>query len=441
MSAPPPAPPGQGRFEMKPAASGPTARSGRRAFIGVLLCNVLEWYDFVIYGLLAVHLSRAFFPQESDTVALLATLAVFGVSFVMRPLGGLLLGGLGDSQGRKPALMIAAILMAAGTFAIGLLPTFEAIGVFAPVLLLVARLVQGFSAGGEWGIANAFLLETSPEGRRGFSTSFLSVTVALGSGLASAVAALLVTALSPENMEDWGWRMPFLLGGTLGIVALWLRSGIDETPVYRRVQAARASAGTVLRRIRRPGLTVLGFTMHWTVCYYVFLIYMPLFTQRHAGLSAAQATWSNTICIASIILLVPLIGRLSDRYGRRPFLLCSCLLVLALVVPAMWAIVAFQSFPLVVGVQVLFGVTIALYSGPAPAVVAELFLTPDRSRWSSVSYAMAAAIFGGFAPFIAVWLTAMVDNPLAPAGYVIAAGATSLLVVWRMPETAHMPIS
>ncbi|MBS9476915.1 MFS transporter [Ancylobacter radicis] len=426
---------------MKPAGLEPTAKRRRRAFVGVLLCNVLEWYDFVIYGLLAVYLSQVFFPLQDDTVALLATLAVFGASFVMRPLGGLVLGGLGDSRGRKPALMITAVLMAVGTLAIGVLPSFEAIGVLAPVLLLAARLVQGFSAGGEWGIANAFLLETSPEGRRGFSTSFLSVTVALGSGLASAVAAVLVSTLSPETMEDWGWRLPFLLGGSLGIVALWLRTGIDETPVYSREQAARASTVTVLRRIRRPSLTVLGFTMHWTVCYYVFLIYMPLFTQRHAGLSAAQATWSNTICIAAIILLVPFIGRLSDRYGRRPFLLCSCLLVLALVVPAMWVIVAFESFPLVVGVQLLFGVAIALYSGPGPAVVAELFSTPDRSRWSSVSYAMAAAIFGGFAPFIAVWLTAMLDNPLAPAGYVIIAAGTSLLVIWHMPETAHRPIS
>ncbi len=438
MSAPHPSLPAQ-VDPMTPAGHEPTARR-RRAFIGVLLCNLLEWYDFVIYGLLAVHLSHAFFPQGGDHVALLATLAVFGVSFVMRPLGGLVLGGLGDRQGRKPALMLTAVLMAVSTFAIGILPTFGAIGLVAPLLLLLARLVQGFSAGGEWGIANAFLLETSSQGRRGFATSFLSVTVALGSGLASAVAAMLVTTLSPEAMVDWGWRLPFLLGGLLGIVALWLRTGIDETPAYRQGPAARSPAGPVLRRIRRPGLTVLGFTMHWTVCYYVFLIYMPLFTQRQAGLSAAQATWSNTICIAAIILLVPVIGRLSDRYGRRPFLLCSCLLVLALVVPALWIMVTLQSFPVVVGMQLLFAIAIALYSGPGPAVVAELFLTADRSRWSSVSYAMAAAIFGGFAPFIALWLSAMLDNPLAPAGYVIAAAATSLLVVWHMPETAHTPI-
>lgn len=401
---------------------------------------MLEWYDFVIYGLLAVYLSHVFFPQDDESTALLATLAVFGVSFVMRPLGGLLLGGLGDRRGRKPALLITAMLMAASTLAIGILPTYAEIGLLAPGLLLVARLAQGLSAGGEWGLANAFLLEMSPEGRRGFSTSFLSVTVSLGSGLASGVTALLVTVLSSENMHDWGWRLPFLLGGSLGMVALWLRHGLDETPVYRRLHAADAVAGPVLARIRRPSLTVVGITLHWTVCYYIFLIYMPLFTQKHAGLSAAQATWSNTASLAAIVLFVPLIGRWSDRYGRRPFLMCSCLLVLALVVPAMWIMVAFPSFAVVLGMQLLFALAIALYSGPGPAAVAELFLTSDRSRWSSMSYAMAVAVFGGFAPFIAVWLTVTLDNPLAPAGYVIAAAAASLLVVTRMPETAHRPI-
>ncbi len=401
---------------------------------------MLEWYDFVIYGLLAVYLSHVFFPQDDESTALLATLAVFGVSFVMRPLGGLLLGGLGDRRGRKPALLITATLMAASTLAIGVLPTYAGIGLLAPGLLLVARLAQGLSAGGEWGLANAFLLEMSPEGRRGFSTSFLSVTVSMGSGLASGVTALLVTVLSSENMHDWGWRLPFLLGGSLGMVALWLRHGLDETPVYRRLHAADAVAGPVLARIRRPSLTVVGITLHWTVCYYIFLIYMPLFTQKHAGLSAAQATWSNTASLAAIVLFVPLIGRWSDRYGRRPFLMCSCLLVLALVVPAMWIMVAFPSFAVVLGMQLLFALAIALYSGPGPAAVAELFLTSDRSRWSSMSYAMAVAVFGGFAPFIAVWLTVTLDNPLAPAGYVIAAAATSLLVVSRMPETAHRPI-
>ncbi|QFR34845.1 MFS transporter [Ancylobacter sp. TS-1] len=413
----------------------------RRALAGVLLCNVLEWYDFIIYGILAVHLARAFFPQDGTQAALLATLAVFGISFVMRPLGALVLGGLGDRRGRKPALLLAASLMAAGTLAIGLLPTYERLGLFAPLLLLAARMVQGFSAGGEWGVANAFLLESAPEGRRGFATSFLSVTVALGSTLASAIAALLAGFLSAEAMADWGWRVPFLIGGLLGLVALWLRTGIDETPVFLSAPPGTPAPLPLLRRVRRPGLTVIGLTLHWTVCYYIFLVYFPLFAQRHGGLSAAQATWSNTLSTAAIVLIVPLVGRLSDRHGRRPFLIASCLLVLALVVPVLWSVEAVGGVALIAGGQLVLAATIALYSGACPAAVAELFATGDRSRWSSICYALATATFGGFAPFLAVWLSEALGSPLAPAGYVLLAAATSLVVVWRMPETAGRSIA
>ncbi|MCK0207716.1 MFS transporter [Starkeya koreensis] len=412
----------------------------RRALAGVLLCNVLEWYDFIIYGMLAIHISRVFFPQDGTQAALLATLAVFGISFVMRPLGALVLGGLGDGRGRKPALLLAAALMAAGTLTIGLLPGYERLGLLAPLLLLAARMVQGFSAGGEWGVANAFLLETAPQGRRGFSASFLSVTVALGSMLASALTAFLAGTLTPEAMAAWGWRVPFLIGGTLGLVALWLRSGIDETPVFLSGGAPPARAAPLLQRVRRPGLTVIGLTLHWTVCYYIFLVYFPLFAQRHGGLGTAQAVWSNTLATAAIVLIVPLVGHLSDRYGRRPFLMASCLAVLAAVVPVLWSVETVGGLPLVIGGQLLLAGAIALYSGACPAAVAELFATGDRSRWSAVAYALATAIFGGFAPFVAVWLSDTLGSPLAPAGYVMLAAAVSFAVIWRMPETAGRPL-
>ncbi|MFT0859439.1 MFS transporter [Ancylobacter sp. G4_0304] len=429
---------------LMPAAPRVESRQ-RRALVAVLLCNVLEWYDFAVYGLLAVYLSRAFFPQDHSQVALLATLAVFGVSFVMRPLGGLLLGGMGDGRGRKPALLAAALLMAASTFAIGLIPSFERIGLAAPLLLVAARMLQGFSAGGEFGVANAFLLETAPEGRRGFSTSFLSMTVALGSGLASVSTALLVGLLPAAAMEHWGWRVPFLVGGLLGALALWLRRGIDETPAYERAAPAPAAPEAVLQRVRRPMLTVFALTMHWTVCFYIFLIYLPLFTQKHAGLSAGEANWANALSTLAILIVVPLVGHLSDRVGRRPFLIASCGLVLVLALPALWSItwlgsVLPDAFVPIAAIQFLLGCGIALYSGAAPAVMVELFATRDRSRWSAIAYALAAAVFGGFAPFIAVWLTTTLDWPLAPAGYVMLASAISLITAWRMPETAHRPL-
>lgn len=456
--------------------SPPSSTTGGRrihAFSAVILCNALEWYDFAIYGILAFSISQAFFPQGDPGSSLLAALAVFGVTFVMRPLGGLLLGGLSDSRGRKPALLITAAMMAAGTLMIGLIPTYESIGVLSPILLVAARLLQGLSAGGEWGTANSFLIEWAPEGQRGFWGSFLSLTVALGSGLASGITALLITVLPPEDMSAWGWRIPFLLGGLLCLVCFWLRSGIDETPIYASASkerdasrkpvlnsAARKSEsafGSPMRRFKdayrsvpvqldapisnlKSCLIVFGITIHWTVCYYMFLIYMPIFTRTHGQLNAAQSVWSNTICTIVIMLFVPVVGWLSDRHGRRPFLLASCASVILLTMPAFWLISTGSNFAMVVGIQALFGLAIALYSGPAPAVVAEIFPTTGRSRWSSVSYAMAAAIFGGFAPFLAVWLTRMLNSPMAPATYVICAALVSFLVILRMPETARLPL-
>ncbi len=418
----------------------PEARR-RRALAAAIFCNALEWYDFAIYGILAVHISAAFFPGDNPTASLLATLAVFGITFVVRPLGALLLGGLADRRGRRPALLVSAALMAAGTFMIGLIPTHHAIGMFAPLLLLLARLLQGFSAGGEWGTANAFLFEWASEGQRGFWTSFLSLTVALGTGLASATAAILVTLLPAQDMANWGWRIPFLLGGVLCLFCLWLRRHMDETPAFTKTAKAlerltQASARPMLR----PFLTVFGITIHWTVCYYIFLIYMPIFARSHGGVSPAESVWSNTICTVIIVCLVPVIGRLSDSYGRRPFMMASCVAVVLLTIPAFWLITTAPGFAAIVAIQGLFAIAIAFYSGAAPAAVAEQFATTHRSRWTSVSYAMAAAVFGGFAPFISVWLTERLDSAMAPTIYVLAASTISLLVVQRMCETASMPL-
>lgn len=411
-----------------------------RAFLAAILCNTLEWYDFAVYGILATHISAAFFPQEDRGAALLAALAVFGVSFVVRPIGGMILGGIGDRRGRKPALLLSAGMMAAGALTIALLPTYAMIGILAPALLLAARLLQGFSAGGEWGVANAFLLEWSPKGKRGFWTSFLAVTVAFGSGLASAMAAILSALLDAEAMAVWGWRIPFLFGGLLGVAALWARLGIEETPVYREADQAAAPPVDTKANIR-SSLLVIGFIIHWTVCYYIFLIYLPLYIQAHAGVSAAQSAWSNAISSLVIMCVAPVVGALSDRFGRKPFLLASTIMVILLTVPLLWTIMVMPSFALVVAVQMIFGLAIALYSGPAPAVNGELFPARARSRWTSMSYALAVALFGGFAPFIAVWLTATFNTPLAPAAYVIAASIVSLLVVRKMPETAHRSIA
>lgn len=303
----------------------PSTKERRRPAIGAILGNTLEWYDFTIYGILASYISRAFFPSGDPAAALLATFALFGVGFVLRPLGGIVIGHIGDAWGRKPALLLTVAVMAAGSVIIGLSPTHAIIGVAAPVVLLVARLIQGFSAGGEWGVATSFVSEWSPSGKRGLWSSFLAVTVALGSFFANGFAAFLITALPPEQMSSWGWRLPFLLGGLLGMIGLWMRLGIDETPAYRGVR--RGNIGRpppAFRTNLRQGLLAFGLTIHWTVCYYMFLLYMPTYTRLQAHMSEAQAVWSNTIGLIAVICLVPIVGALSDLYGRKPFLMASC---------------------------------------------------------------------------------------------------------------------
>ena len=414
-------------------------RRQRHALIAALVGNTLEWFDFVCYRILAEYISRSFFPSGNAEAALLATFALFGVGFVLRPLGGLVLGRMGDVRGRKPTFMLTIALMSIGTLAIAFIPSYATIGIAAPLLLLLARLLQGFSAGGEWGVAIAFLAEWSSPGRRGYVSSFISMTVAVGSLFASGMAAILITTLPPAEMASWGWRVPFLIGGMLGLSGWWLRSFIDETPIYRsRVDGnpkAKAPRSSFLR-----GLLSCGLTVHWTVCFYMFLVYLPTYTRVQAHLSSSKSIWSNTLCLVTIVLLVPVVGRWSDRHGRKPFLLASCIIVALFSIPGLWLILKTQSFAVIVGVQIIFGIAIALYSGPSPAFMAELFPKHNRARLSGASYAIVTALFGGFAPFIADWLVHTWDSPYAPALYAIAAAGISGLVVASTSETVHVPL-
>jgi MHS family proline/betaine transporter-like MFS transporter len=414
---------------------------GRRAVVAATFGNVLEWYDFSVYAFFAATIGRLFFPSEDPTASLLATFAVFGVGFVVRPLGGIVIGWMGDRYGRRPALVLTIMLMAGGTVMIGLLPTYAAIGAAAPLLLVVARLVQGFSAGGEWGGSTAFMVEWAPPGRRGWYGSFQQMSVAAGLLLGSGIGALLSTLLTPEQVLDWGWRIPFLLGGVLGLVGQYMRRNVEETPAYREAQAEAAPAapgpsGWVL------GARAFGFTVLWTVSYYIFLNYMPTFTRNQVGLSPSESLWANTIGLVALVVLIPVTGLLSDRVGRKPLLLASCGFFALLTWPLLSLMLGSGgAFGTVVLIQLLFGVAIALFSGPGPAAIAEIFPTRGRSTWMSASYALAVAIFGGFAPYIATWLIANTGNPMSPALYVIGAAVVSFLTILTLPETARRPLA
>ena len=440
--------------------------SARRAVGAAVVGNVLEWYDFAVYSFMAGIIGRTFFPTGDPTTELLASFAVFGVGFLARPLGGIILGRIGDVKGRRAALLITIFLMAAGTVLMGLAPTYAAVGVLGPVVILGARLMQGFSAGGEWGGSTAFIVEWAPEGRRGFFGSLQQCSVAGGLLLGSGAAAIMSTVLEPAAMDAWGWRVPFLLGGLLGPVGLWMRQNIEETPAYVRATSARTlepaetwaattsprpdpagvdpgrdhSAATADDRPLLLAARAFGFTVLWTVSYYIFLNYMPTFTERYASLSGARALWSNTIGLLVLVAAIPLWGRLSDRVGRRPLLLACCAAFVLLPYPVATFLVSGPPFGAIIALQIALAIIIALFSGAGPAAIAEIFPTRSRSTWMTIGYAFAVAIFGGFAPYIATWLIRETGSPIAWVWYVMAAALISGIVIFRLEETAHRPL-
>ena len=413
----------------------PASSQSKRAVTAAVIGNVLEWYDFAVYGYVAAIIGKNFFPGTDDTTELLKAFLTFGLGFVARPIGGIVIGRMGDTHGRKAALMLTIFLMAAGTVLIGILPTYASIGFAAPALLLLARLMQGFSAGGEWGGSTAFIVEWAPKEKRGLYGSFQQMSVVGGLLLGSSFAALLNTTLTPAQMGEWGWRIPFLLGGLLGPIGLYMRRTLEETPAYNKIVSipAPSSGPSGIALAARA----FGFTVAWTVCFYVLLTYMPSWTARYMKLSPADALWSNSIGLVALVIAIPIMGNLSDRYGRKPLLLLCC----AAFVLLPWPLFTYLSsgnvpYPVLVLLQVGIAIFISMYSGVGPAAIAEIFPTHNRSTWMTAGYALAVAVFGGSAPYLSIWMIEKLGTPIAPVYYLIAAAAVSFVVIWSLKETA-----
>ncbi|MDQ8728519.1 MFS transporter [Bradyrhizobium sp. LHD-71] len=418
-----------------PQADAAFSDKSRKAIWAASIGNLLEWYDFGVYAYLATLIAAKFFPNTDATASLLAAFAAYGVGFLARPLGGIVIGRLGDTRGRKAALVLTIFMMAFGTVGIGVLPSYDSIGIWAPILLVLLRIIQGIAAGGEWGTSTAFIVEWAPPARRGLFGSFQQVSTAGGSLLGSATAAVLTSLFSDAAMLEWGWRVPFLLGAVLLIVGVYMRWNVDETPSYEASREAAADAPVVSGF--PLGALAFGFTIFWTVAYYTLLAWMPSFTQRFAGLTPSEALWSNTIGLVAMVIAIPVWGALSDRVGRRPLLMASALGIGILAWPLFSLMAQGGGFALVLPIQILFGVLLALYSGPGPAAISEIFPTHLRSTWMSVGYTLAVAVFGGFAPFIATWLIRETGSPVSPTYlYLVPAAIVSLLVILRLKETA-----
>jgi len=331
--------------------------------------------------------------------------------------------------------------MAVGTVLIGIVPTYAMIGIAAPILVVFARLLQGFSTGGEAGNSMAFMVEWAPSGQRGLYGGLQQCSSASGFLLGSGIAALTASLLPTESMESWGWRIPFILGGIIGPVGAYLRRNSEETPAFVEAQAAgmsavRTSAGTALFLTLRG----FGFTIVWTVIYYVFLVFMPSFTKSAGGLSNTEALWSNTLGLVALVVCAPLFGRLSDRIGRKPILLAGCVLFFVLSYPAFSVIASGASLSTIMLLQFGLGILLAVISGVAPTAISEIFPTHNRTTWMSIGYTFSVALFGGFAPFISAWLVKETGSPVAPTFYVMAAALVSFFVIARLPETAHRPL-
>jgi MFS transporter, MHS family, proline/betaine transporter len=421
-----------GGLAVAPAAAG--ASGARRAIIAATVGNMLETYDFAVYGFFAIVIARLFFPAGDATVSLLLTVATFGVGFVMRPVGALVLGTYADRRGRKAALSLTILMMAVGTAMIGLVPTYASIGAWAPAIIVLARLIQGFSAGGEIGTATAFLVEHAPDARRGFFASFQQATQAAALLVGSLIGAALTGLLSPAALESWGWRVPFWLGLLIGPVGFYIRHHTQEAEVFRRAADARAGSPLTeaLRRHGRGILTGFGITIAWTVATYFFLIYMPTYAVRELKIAQSAALSANAIGLALLLVLAPCFGALSDRIGRRVLLLGAAGAIVLLTYPLLALLSAAPSAAALTAFQLTFAVLIAAFTGAAPAAMAEVCPPQVRSTGVSIAYNFAVTIFGGFAPFIATWAIAATGNALAPAWYVTGATALSAVMIFTL---------
>ena len=418
--------------------SGPGEPKAKRAVAIASIGNILEWYDFTVYGFVVIYIARHFFPSTSETAALLATFAAFGAGFFARPIGAIIFGRLADVRGRKFVLLLAMFLMATASVLIGLSPTYATIGIAAPALILLARLGQGLSAGAEFGGAAAYLIEWAPESRRGFFSSFHQVGTYGGLLLGVATVAVISAILTPQQMDAGGWRVPFLAGGLRAVVARDMRRSVEETPKFK--QAARATAQKSESRERSTffaALQSVGVVAVWAVTSFAVMVYMTTYTQRYGGLTPQQALWSTSIGTSVAVLLIPVFGAISDRIGRRPIFGLGTVGFVLLPIPLYQVIAAAPGFGTIVLIQVCLSVLTAMIAGVGPAIISELFSTTQRATWVGISSAIAVTVFGGFAPFISTLLIDRTGSSIAPAYYVAAVAVFTSLTVLTLRETAY----
>ena len=422
------------------ASTGPIRQAVTAASVG----NAVEWFDFAIYGFLATYIAEKFFPPGDETAALLNTFAIFAAAFFMRPLGGFFFGPLGDRIGRQRVLALVILLMSASTLAIGLVPSYAAIGVLAPLSLLFLRCLQGFSAGGEYGSGACFLAEYAPDRHRGFVVSFLVWSVVVGFLLGSLTVIGLETVLSESAMNAYGWRLPFLFAGALGVVGLYIRLRLSDTPEFEKLREEGEVAASPLKEAIstswRPILQIAGLVVVHNVGFYIVFTYLPTYFTQTLDFTKVDAFVSITVASLVAIILIPPLGALSDRIGRKPLLYTGGIAFAVLAYP-LFLLFNTGSLVAAVAAHAALAAIESVFVSASLAAGAEMFATRVRSSGYSIGYNISVAVFGGTAPYVAAWLVDRTGNQIAPAFYVIAAAVISVATILTMRETARRPLA
>lgn len=411
----------------------------RRATLGATVGSIVEWFDVAVYGYLAVVIGQVFFASDDPTTSLLSSFAVFAAAFIVRPVGGIFFGSLGDRIGRQKTLAAVILLVSAATFGIGIIPGHASIGVLAPVLLVALRLIQGFSAGGEMGGASAFVAEYAPAGRRGFLVSLVEMGCILGFLLGSLTILVLNLWLSDEQVLAWGWRIPFLLAAPLGIVGLYIRSKLEETPEFLALRASGGIAKNPLKETLtkhwKAVLIVGAFALYQNAALYVVLTFVPSHLTSTLGYPSLVASTSAVVTMVGICATIPAMGALSDRVGRKRVLAASCVSAMVFSYP-LFLLMEQNSPALAVLAYLGLGLILGVFLGPVLATMNELFTTDVRYGGFSLGYNLSVSLFGGTAPFLVTLLVARTGITASSGFYIMAAAAITFLVLIRTKETA-----
>lgn len=410
----------------------------RKAIVAGSIGNAVEWVDWALYATLAPVFAGQFFGSDDPAVNLLSTLAIFAVGFVMRPIGGAMLGAYADRHGRKKGLTLTISLMAGAALVIAVVPTYASIGIVAPLILLLARLVQGFSAGGEFGSSSSFLVESAAAGRRAFAGSWQQVSVASGVLIASGTSYVLTATLSEDAMAAYGWRIAFFVGGLLGLVGLWLRVSVAETDSFTRANESGATKRKhplvgIFKDHPMAALRVVGITIAGTLLYYIWMSYMPGYASTTGDVELQSALGANFISVAVFMVLLPLVALLSDRIGRKPTMFGFAFGFLLFAYPA-FQLLDGAGFGTLLVVELIGVVLLTGYSANCAVIMSEQFPPEVRSTGIGLPYAAAVALFGGTAPYITTW---MAENGYRDQTwvYVAAAALVGCIVYATMPET------